>query len=134
MQMAKGADIIKGTIAPTTTNDTINFGKSFNRYIAFFEMDDASKEKLADNWSSGTRSFGCVGVWWGGCNDFNDAKIVYTERYVGSRKPSNGFNAIGGYVKQMNSDNIVLDVGTLESGVSYFYVGYTYNYIILPIE
>ena len=50
MGMAKGAEVIKGSFtvpADYTGNYTINFGKSFSRYVYIIEMTDESKAALA---------------------------------------------------------------------------------------
>lgn len=136
MGMASGGSIISGTFyADSIGSYTINFGKTLSRYIVYFEMTKESKETLVSNWTSGNRSFGFLKLKWDGCDDFNSTGYwSYTARYSGTTAPTLGTGTNGSEFIAMNDDNMVISVNSFSSGTNYVYVGYTYNYMIIPIE
>lgn len=129
------SNIIRGTFSPDSSGvETISFGKTLNRYIAYFEMTEESKAQFATNVKAAhyTRTFGIIGMHWGGCDDFSDTIVNYSIRYTGTTVKSNSMTA--SIITQMNSDNLKVVVASFSGNISAFYPGYTYNYIICPID
>ena len=129
------SNIIRGTFSPDSSGvETISFGQTLNRYIAYFELTEESKEQFAANVkaSNYTRTYGVIGMHWGGCDDFSDTIVNYLMRYNGSTV--SGAHMTASIITQMNSDNLKVVVAAFSGNISAFYPGYTYNYIICPID
>lgn len=133
--MAQGNSVIRGTFyADVTDSYTINFGKTLNRYFVYFEMDKESKEKLALNANGSNKSYGFIKIKWDECDEFTEILISYTARTNGPGNRSTGSGSSGGEFLTMNSDNITFNANSLSNGSNYIYYGYTYNYIIVPLD
>ena len=133
-QMA-GSNVIKGSFTPQidgTGWQTINFGKTLNRYVVYVEMTDQGKANLLQEISGTTnnRAIGFLGTKWTAVDSSNDTAITYVERLNGSGVLSNGY--ISSY--RFNNDNYQMEKATVSGGAGYVYIGYTYNYMIIPID
>ena len=86
-QMAAGAQFVKGSF--TVPNDalayyTLDFGKSFSRYLFLVEMDNASKTMLSNSGISANRIYAEQGIF--PMPSIND--VIPTPMYIFERIPS----------------------------------------------
>lgn len=136
-QMSRGKDFVSGTFTCPTEGDstiTINFGKTFNKYLFFIEMTDASKQALVNSGASGTFSFGFVGVY--PKRSINGKEVNGNEvgmRYV----PSDDSTTSGSTsVITLSADNFTANIRNLSvtSPQNYLYRGYSYNYTVVSLD
>lgn len=130
-QMASGADFAKGTFkVPNSGTYTLNFGKTFNKYLYIVEMTDDSKTDLINTGVNASRSFAVIGV-------YPSMKIDNTDGYsdlVSRINPSTkalSENHMGNVVHTTSS--IQFPVGSTASA-NYLYYEYSYNYYIVEMK
>ena len=135
-QMANGAQFVKGTITTDNNNSTytINFGRTFNNYLFYIEMTDASKTALINYGSTYAKMYACCGMY--PAPQIGEATIGQTmisRRY----KASDGIvdsSAAGIY--NIGNDFITLanTAVSSSSNPNGFMKGYSYNYYIVEIK
>lgn len=135
-QMARGVEVIKGsfTVGDNDTTYALQFGKTLSRYMYLIEMTDQSKAELISTVSSGVRVFAFAGMYpMPEVNNTSQASVcVRTYRVT----PSTGVVSSSTYYDNNvpSSTAITLNAVSVSSGGDALYRGYTYNYIIIPIE
>lgn len=133
MSMANGAAIINGTFTVESTSPVIiNFGKNIERYVLLLEMTDDSIEDFADAGITSNRSYTLLTM--RGVKSIGDLSAGYgtlSARYNGSSlnfSNATPFNAL-------NTDGFVIYPAILSAGsANTLYVGYSYNYYVIPID
>ena len=133
-QMASGAEFIKGTFTVPSSGSsyTLEFGKTFNKYLYFFEMTDASKTALLGISATGARTFFVDGIYPNRAVNGAEIGDVFTYRVV----PSTGVLSASYTVTIINecsSTSMTLKTGGT-GNTSVFYNGYSYNYYIVEIK
>ena len=132
-QMA-GSNAIKGTITPDSVGTvTINFGKTLNKYLWFLEMTDASKTSLLASGINLVKAYANIGAYpMPGISSDTPSKGYFTYRV----NPSTQAYTTSTYNYDC-ATSTGLTFGTCEASTNYanyLYVGYTYNYTIIPID
>jgi len=133
-QMASGAQFIKGSF--TVPNDastyTINFGKSFSKYILFIEADSESKQAILDSGVNSSRAYAVLAIYptmtIGGYSFY---KCIYNRIHPTNKSVSiDGNNNGNTYV-----NSVELPVAALTgSSSSRLFRGLTYDYYIVEIK
>ena len=132
-QMAKGVEIIKGSF--TTNNNgtyTINIGKTLNRYLFFIEMTDDSKSDLLLTGQTSAKMLACEGLYQTPeINNSRPEDCVLSFRVV----PTTGVTSYSSStINNIDGSSITFTNNTPQNGANVLYRGYTYNYIIIPID
>ena len=130
---ANGVVIIKGTFTVENTNlVTINFGKNIERYVLLIEMTDGSLENFANAGITINRAYTLLTM--RGVKSIGDLSVGHnalTTRYNGSSinfSNASSFNAL-------NTDSFSIYPSNLSTGsANTLYVGYSYNYYVIPID
>lgn len=137
--MASGAEFVKGsfTVPDSATTYTINFGKTFNRYLFLIEMDETSKTALANTGIDGNKLYALTGI----CpipsaNSSTPARIYIIQRLNPSTGTASSTSGSGFIYTSTppNSTQITLTCADITSTTSNAYRGYTYNYYIVEIK
>lgn len=139
VQIMGGGDVsnfIKGTISVETAGViSIDFGKTMNDYIVFIEMTDSSYTKLVDAIPnlSGYKAYAFLGK-----RNFKNQNAVKTLAQRLMSNTSTGVvstNAAASYAISFADSNISLNGGDIENNTpGNVYVGYSYNYTIIPFD
>ncbi len=130
MGMANGATVIKGriTILNGQTN-AISFGRTFSKYFCLTEMTDESKAMLMASGMAGSKSYAHLVTYpIPEINDDAPTNIALTYRINPTTQET---TTSSGIPANYFGDSIVLVHG---AGASVYYVGYTYDYIIVGYE
>ena len=135
-QMASGAQFIKGSFTvPSDSGSiyTLNFGKSFNKYLIFIEATAESKTQIINSGYSGNRTFGYVGFY--PCIEINNTTDEYNTM-AQTINPSTGVLSAGGFkgTTMTNSSFTYVAVSLNSAGSFYLLQGLTYNYYIVEIK
>lgn len=134
-QMASGAQFVKGTFtAPSSGSYTLNFGKTFSKYIFIIESTEDTKTAIINSGASSYRPFYWIG-------SYPQPEINNNGSYGGiawTYKPSTNEYANSRYATDNNSYTttsitfVVADItGTSSSGIL---KGCSYNYYIVEIK
>ena len=136
MAMASGAQYVKGMITVAQGAEcTINFGKTFSRYLYFIEMNDASKTTLLASGESGAKSYARCGVVPSVAIGNVDAGLSYWSQRINPATSEQTYSAISNYVVNATGSSITFkSANSISSGAHYLYAGYTYNYYIVEIK
>lgn len=130
-----GADFVKGSF--TVPNDgytyIINIGKTFSKYLYYFEMTDDSKTALHNSGQTAARMFACIGAYPNAEFDEGSDTFGYYSVRV---KPSDGTidKSASASPSAMDGSSITIPISAISSGANAFYKGYTYNYYIVEIK
>lgn len=133
-QMAKGAELIKGTIDVTASNDKIYFGKTLPKYIYLIEMTEASKTALINTGATSPRAFSVIGQYpMPNVNNTQATKTSLVSRYQPSTQETT-MNNNASIVQETTDEYIDLNANGIAGGINYFYTGYSYDYTIIRID
>ena len=132
-QMAKGANFIKGTFtAPSGASSyTLNFGKTFNKYIYLVEMTEESKTALVNSGITAIRAFAWVGIW----PNVSINNVAYASNSLYARYNPSTNETSGGVMSASSYSNssITFAVSNLTS-ITTLFEGYSYNYYIVEVD
>ena len=131
--MSKGAEIIKGSF--TTNNNatyTINIGKALDKYLFIIEMTDESKSDLLSTGQTSAKMYACAGMYQTPeINKIRPEDCILSYRVV----PTTGVTSYSGStINGINDSSMTFTNNTPQNGANVLYRGYTYNYMILPID
>lgn len=133
-QMAAGAQFVKGSF--TVPNDaskyTINFGKSFSKYILFIEADSTSKQTILDSGINASRAYAVLAIYpTMTIGETSAHKYVYNRIHTINKTVTLDGNNNGD--KSVNS--VELPVAALTgSSTNGLFRGLTYGYYIVEIK
>lgn len=128
-----GSSAVTGTITAQSGGATISFGATFSSYLFFIEMTDASKTALVNTGNTNSRTYAFTGMYPSpNINNSAPGNCMTTYRV----KPSTlefvysqtSINASTG------TSSINISTADLNGGANYMYIGYTYNYTIIPLS
>lgn len=138
-QMAKGAEVIKGTFTtPDESTYTLSFGKTFQKYLYIIEMTDASKTMLMSSGINNQRTYAISGS-------------VYPTPVINNSAPTHGYmtlrinpstqqiqNIAAQELNTINGSSITLNNYAVDSAANnarYALIrGYSYNYTIVSLD
>ena len=130
--MEGGINIIKGTITPQNTNLlTVDIGKTLQRYILFIEMTDESITMLENAEVTQNKAFSLLVLY--GYKNIGELQTGYSSlnaRYNGS---SIGFANANSFTLTGSSFS-ASPVAISQNSANTLYVGYTYNYYVIPMN
>lgn len=134
MAMASGAQFVKGSF--TVPNDasryTINFGKSFSKYILFIEADSTSKQSILDSGINASRAYAVLAVYpTMTIGEASAHKYIYNRIHPVNKTASVDGNNNGN--KSVNSVELPVYALTGNSTNGLFQ-GLTYSYYIVEIK
>ncbi len=136
--ISSGADCVKGsfTVGNSETYHTINFGKTFSKYLFIIEADDESKEDIAECELTTARAYLIIGRYPG----FKFASEDVDYRLIAERvKPSDStlsttnIGASSAVVLTDSSITINCYALTNTNAPNYLYQGLTYNYYVFEM-
>ena len=133
-QMASGARFVKGSFTVETgiTSKTIDFGKTFSKYLFLVEMTDESKTMLMNSGVNAVRAFSFVGIY--PHRQINNHEYV-TDAVYSRYNPST--DAVSGGTMQiatLTGSSMTMSVSVVSSSTTTLFVGYSYNYYIVEIK
>ena len=137
--ISTGAEFVKGsfTVGDNDTSHTINFGKTFSKYLFIIEADTESKETILNTGLSSSRAYMSICIFPGVkiASDNVDYQII-VERI----KPSDSSLTITNktsstyYTLSDSSITIKCYAVTNTNAPDYLYQGLTYNYYVFEIK
>lgn len=136
MAMAQGSNVIKGTFTAVKDNNNqfeFSFGKSLPRYMFLFEMTESSKTSLMESSQTGAKSYLIMGIYpKTKVGNYTSDDYIYWARFNPSTGAMTQNSSIGG---TYTDSSVKLPCGAnLNAGANFLYDGYTYDYMIIPIE
>lgn len=139
MQMTSGAQFIKGTftVPNNATSYTIEFGKTFGKYLFLIEMDDASKTALLATDIDGNKPYALNGIYPIPSINNTVPSSVYTFQRVNPSTGTASSTSGSGFIStnpSPSSTQITLVCDAITATTSRAYRGYTYNYYIVEIK
>ena len=129
-----GADFVKGTFTVPGAGETytLNFGKTFGKYLFFIEMTDDSKSTLLNTGITSARAFYVEGIYPKRSVNNVEANDAFIYRVAPSTGViSSTYN--GAIVSNRGSTSLTLTTGST-SNTNVFFNGYSYNYYIVEIK
>lgn len=132
MGMANVNNHIKGTFTPdSTVLFTIDFGKTLSRYILFIEMTDDSITDLVNAGETSNKSYTLMTAYGVKSVDgISPGTSSLNVRYNGS---SIGYASASTWTLTGSSFS-AYPAAITASAANTLYVGYTYNYTVIPID
>lgn len=137
MGMAKGAEVINGSFtvpANGTYNYTIEFGKSFNKYIYIIEMTEESKLQLMQTGIDANKGYARLGIYTPfSINGLSSPNTMHlSSRYNPSAETAMSTVATANGI---DSSSITIANGPVTSNsANILYNGYSYNYTIVSLD
>lgn len=133
-----GAEVVKGsfTVSPSAIVDntfTINFGKTFSKYLYLIEMTEESKATLLSSGQTADRMYSAIGVY--PIPQINNT-TPYNSFLSVRVKPSTSETSIsapGSSSESATGSTITFPVSNL-GGVNQLYRDYSYNYTIVSLD
>ena len=129
-----GAEFLSGTFTTgTTAGYTIDFGKSFSKYLYYVEMTDASKTELHNSGQTSAKMFACIGKYPNA--EFNERST--NGGYLSFRvNPSNDTidKSSSASPNSISDSSITFGNNAITAGANSLYRGYSYNYYIVEIK
>ena len=131
-----GARFVKGafTVPDSGSAYTLDFGKTFAKYLFVIEANNDSKTTMVNNTSiASAKEFQIIGIF---PNPIINNTPQTSNKLVSRYTPSTGV-AIGGGSSNHTcyESSINFSLGSFESGnQNYLYYGFTYNYYIVEIK
>ena len=135
-QMASGANYANGTITIGADwyNYVFQFGKTFNKYLYYFEMTDESKTALMNSGSTATdNTFALLGAYPTPNIDSTPATTYSMRTYVNVSNSTVARGTSTDGVQSCDPTSMTLQCRGLSTTTA-FYRGYTYNYYIVEIK
>ena len=135
-QMAKGAEIIKGTftaVKEAGNQFTLNIGKTLTEYLYLFRMTDTSYATLMSSGQTAARMYECVGHY----PKYEHEQTPGTgNAFVSYRvNPSNGeFSSIASEAGSLTGSSITIPCNTYGNGANILYADHNYEYLIVSLE
>lgn len=133
IHMAQGAEVVKGAFTVSTTGTyTLNFGKTFTKYIYLIEMTDSSKTALMSSGQTSAKMYSCIGEY--PSPKINNDSLANT--YLSFRIiPTTGvISASSSTTGTADESSVALNSNSIGSGANSIYNGYSYNYTIVSLE
>jgi len=136
MQMASGAKFVSGSF--TVPNDastyTINFEKTFARYIFICEMSDTSKASLLNSGQNANKTYILMGIYpTPGISNYNPTNQCLFSR-INPTSTDVAMSASGNFVSNIDESSITLAADAVSGSLYRVYRGYEYNYYIVEIK
>ena len=132
-----GADFVKGTftVPSDASSFTLNFGKTFSKYLFFIEMTESSKEDmLVDTSLSGRRAYSFVGEYPKTVVNDKTNNIVFVYTYVPSTESVSSTTTVATTFVQTES-SITNACYPISSNVQTTFVrDASYNYFVVEIQ
>ena len=132
--MAGGADYVSGTftVPNSVTSYTLDFGKTFSKYLYLVEMTDESKTALKNSDIDAARAFGYVGIY----PNLSINNVDYTSNSMYARYKPTTNSVSGGNLSASSYTNssITFPVNSVATSITPLYNGYSYNYFIVEIK
>lgn len=129
-----GAQFVKGTftVPDSGSTYTLNFGKSFSKYLIIIEATSESKSTIMDSGLTSARSYAFRGMYSGfQIGEGTDANQGELSRVVPTTNvTSNAFISTW----TLTQSSITFPTIDLASAQHYLYYGLTYNYYIVEIK
>ena len=134
-QMANGAQFVKGTftVSDSGSSYTLNFGKTFSKYMYFVEMTDESKTAFISSGATAARIFCYVGIY--PKREINNTSVNSNKLIVRLNPSTSETSASYSSSFTESSTSIVFATSSVTgSTANALYKGYTYNYYIVEIK
>ena len=129
-----GAQFVKGsfTVQSSGNTQTLNFGKTFDKYLIIIEAASESKQTIMDSGLTSARSFAFLGKYPGfQIGESTNANQGMLCRVVPS---TNVITDVFVTTWTFTQSSVTFPTIGLESGQNYLYYGLTYNYYIVEIK
>lgn len=133
-QMAKGAEIIKGTFEAINTGGsyTLDWGKSFSKFILIIEMTDASKTTLLASGQTSAKMFECLTQYpMPTINNDSASNAILSNRIIPTTSVISTSASSAGTVTE---HSITMTCNNIGSGSNVLYNGYEYNYTVISLD
>ena len=136
-QMASGARFEKGTFTiPSNFSGnqyTINFSRSYSKYMIIIEATDSSKTEIINTGYGGNRAFAFIGFY--PMLEINNASDEYNVTGQ-TLNPSSGVISGGSFKTATLTDSSFSNtaVALSSAGSYYFHKGLSYNYYVVEIK
>ena len=134
-QMAKGAEVIKGTFTTPSsgTSYTLEFGKSFNRYFYLIEMTNETKTALIQSGVNANQCFAVHGLY--PVPKVNN-NSVSDNSYFSSRINPSTSAIVGTVATSTGTDDssIKMNVADFGGAANALYKSCTYDYIVVSLD
>ena len=134
-----GADYISGTftVVDDATSYTIDFGKTFDRYLFLVEMDDASKTVLVATGIDGNKLYALSGIYPIPSINNTTPNAVYAFQRINPSTEAVSTTSGSGFINTStppSSTQITLNCADVTAATSNAYRGYTYHYYVVEIK
>lgn len=136
MQMASGASYASGTF---TTDDsaashTINFGKTFSKYLYLIEMTGESKTALMNSGQTSAKMFSSIGTYppliFDSTHQANKTYLSYRMN-PSTSEISYSTSAVA---TNLDESSITLGSNAIAGSANGLYKGYSYTYYVVEIK
>lgn len=133
-----GAEVVKGTFTVSASaivdnTFTLNFGKTFSKYLYLIEMTEASKTTLLATGQTSDRAYSAIGMYpmpqinnTTPDNNFLTVRVKPTTSGTSVAAPSSSSGSATG-------SSITFPVSNL-NGANHLYRDYSYNYTIVSLD
>ena len=134
LAMVSGKEFVSGTFTTGQSSTyTLNFGKSFNRYMYLIEMTDSSKTNLENSGQTSAKMYACCGIY--PSPAFNDdvpfgANVMISYRII----PSTSQQNTSASTASMDNSSITMTNNNFSNGANVFYKGESYKYIVISLD
>lgn len=134
-QTIQGANYASGTFTTGNTSTyTLEFGKTFSKYLYYIEMTDDSKTALKNSEQTSAKMYACLGIY--PRNEFDENLYPY-DAYAAYRVvPSSDEMSLStsAQASAIDGSSITLTNNAISSGANNLYRGYSYNYYIVEMK
>ena len=132
--MASGANFVKGsfTVPNSGASYSVDFGKSFDRYIFLIEADEDARETIIDSGLDASKAFAVIGTH--PVLNINNVDVNFGEA-LARINPATSAVAMGSAKWGTTSSRINVGIAPLTGSTpSALYHGLTYNYYVFEIK
>lgn len=134
MSMAKGAQLITGTITPQVGQyDGISFGKSISKYAYIIEMASGSKTTLMNSGLNANRTYAIVGMYPAPSIGNYSGSDIYTAYRINPTSGATSYTSTT--ISNISSTGLMVQANNASNaGANYLLIDYTYDYTIIPLD
>ena len=132
---ASGANFVNGTftVPGNASSYTLDFGKSFSKYLYFVEMTDASKTSLIGTGINALKAFGYVGIYPN--LSINGGSYTPNSMYARYNPSSNVISGSSLSASSYSESSITFPVAAVDgTSITTLYRNYAYNYFVVEIK
>lgn len=134
MGMASGAEYVKGsfTVPESVSNYTIDFGKTFNKYLFLIEADEDSKTAILNSDVDANKTYAMIGIF--------PTPLISSYTFPSNAStfrinPSTKLLTSGSPNVTATSTSLQITCSSLTgSSANVLYRGLTYNYYVVEIK